>query len=97
MLKEVLFIDFLVDDTGVINKPAPEPRGWGQYLELFVQSTAYKGWLLWGLLGNPWLHPQPVQRTGLGRRNRCFSDKNSNRRMMSLAPITVIKGVVLFQ
>ena len=25
VLKEVLFVDFLVDDKGVIHKPAPEP------------------------------------------------------------------------
>ena len=29
VLKEVLFIDFLVDDNGVIHKPVPEPRGVG--------------------------------------------------------------------
>ena len=29
VLKEVLFIDFLVDDKGVIHKPAPEPGGVG--------------------------------------------------------------------
>ena len=75
MLKEVLFVDILVDDKGVIHKPVPEPGGWGQYLKLFVLSTPYRGYLLWGLLGNPWPHPQPVQRTGLGRLNRGFSDK----------------------
>ena len=26
-LKEALFVDFLVDDKGVIHKPVPEPRG----------------------------------------------------------------------
>ena len=46
-----------------------------QCLGLFALSTPCKGLLLWDLLGNPWPHPQPVQRTGLGRRNRCFSDK----------------------
>ena len=46
-----------------------------QCLGLFALSTPCKSLLLWGLLGNPWLQPQPVQRTGLGRRNRCFSDK----------------------
>ena len=46
-----------------------------QCLGLFALSTPCKGLLLWGLLGNPWPHPQPVQRTGLGRRNRYFSDK----------------------
>ena len=29
MLKDALFIDFLVDDKGVIHKPAPEPMGVG--------------------------------------------------------------------
>ena len=47
-----------------------------QCLGHFALRTPCKGLLLWDLLGNPWLHPQPVQRTGLGRRNRCFSDKN---------------------
>ena len=42
-----------------------------------------------GLRGDPWLHPQPVQRTGHGRRNRCFR-QNSNNRMVSLTPITVL-------
>ena len=39
VLKEALFVGFLVDDKGVIHIPAPEPGGWGQYLELFVLST----------------------------------------------------------
>ena len=43
VLKEVFFVDFLVDDKGVIYKPAPEPGGWGQCLELFVLSTPCKG------------------------------------------------------
>ena len=46
-----------------------------QCLGLFAPSTPYIDWLLWDLQGNPWLHPQPVQRTGLGRRNRYFLDK----------------------
>ena len=46
-----------------------------QCLGLFTLSTLCRGLLLWDLWGNPWPHPQPVQRTGLGRRNRCFSDK----------------------
>ena len=39
VLKKALFVDHLVDDKGVIHIHAPEPRGWGQYLELFVPST----------------------------------------------------------
>ena len=46
-----------------------------QYLELFVLSTPYKGWLQWSWLRNPWQHPQPIHRTGLGKRSMCFWDK----------------------
>ena len=48
VLKEALFVDLLVDDKGVIHIPAPEPRGWGQYLELFVPSTQCRDWPQWG-------------------------------------------------
>ena len=75
MLKEALLIGFLVDNKGVIHIPAPEPGGGAQCLVLFALSTPCNGLLLWDLLGNPWQHPQPVQRTGLGSRNRYFSDK----------------------
>ena len=61
-----------------------------QYLKLFVLSTPYKGWLQWGLLGNPWPHPQPVQRNGLGMRSKVILRQNSNKRIMSLMPITVL-------
>ena len=47
VLKKALFVGFLVDDKGVIYIPAPEPRGWGQYLELFVLSTPCINWLQW--------------------------------------------------
>ena len=48
VLKEALFIDFLVDDKGVIYIPAPELGGWGQCLELFAPSTPCIDWPLWG-------------------------------------------------
>ena len=48
VLKKALFVDLLVDDKCVIDIPAPEPRGWGQYLELFVLGTPYRGWPQWG-------------------------------------------------
>ena len=48
VLKEALFVGFLVDDKGVIHIPAPEPGGWRQYLELFVLSTPCISWLQWG-------------------------------------------------
>ena len=38
VLEEVLFIDFLVDDKGVIHIPAPEPRGWGVVLRAFFSK-----------------------------------------------------------
>ena len=49
VLKEALFVGFLVDDKGVIHIPAPELRGgWVQCLELFVLSTPCISWLQWG-------------------------------------------------
>ena len=48
VLKEALFIGFLVDDRGVIYIPVPEPGGWGQYLELFVLSTPCIDLPQWG-------------------------------------------------
>ena len=45
VLKEALFVSFLVDDKGVAYIPAPELGGWGQYLELFVLSTPCINWL----------------------------------------------------
>ena len=47
VLKEALFIGFLVDDKGVIHIPAPEPGGGEQYLELFVLSTPCINWPQW--------------------------------------------------
>ena len=47
VLKETLFIGFLVDDKGVIYIPAPELGGWGQYLEPFALSTPCIDWPLW--------------------------------------------------
>ena len=38
VLKEVLFVGFLVDDKGVIHKPAPEPGGWGAVLRAFCSK-----------------------------------------------------------
>ena len=48
VLKEALFVGFLVDDKGVIYIPAPELGGGGQCLEVFAPSTQCIGWLLWG-------------------------------------------------
>ena len=48
MLKEALFVGFLVDDKGVIHIPVPEPGWWGADLELFVLSTSCIGWQQWG-------------------------------------------------
>ena len=36
VMKEVLFVDFLIDDKSVIHKPATEPGvGWGAVLRAF--------------------------------------------------------------
>ena len=49
--------------------------GGEQCLGLCALSTPYIDWLQWGWLGNPWQHPQPVHRTGLGKKSRCSWDK----------------------
>ena len=38
VLKEVLLVDLLLDDKGVIHKLAPEPRGWGAVLRAFCSK-----------------------------------------------------------
>ena len=48
VLKEALFVSFLVDDKGVIHIPVPELVGWGQCLELFVLSTPCRAGPQWG-------------------------------------------------
>ena len=45
VLKETLFISFLVDDKGVIYIPAPELRGVGAVLRVFALSTPCINWL----------------------------------------------------
>ena len=45
VLKEALFVGFLVDDKGVIYIPAPELGGVGQ--SFFVLSTPCKDWPQW--------------------------------------------------
>ena len=44
VLKEVLFMDFLVDDKGIMYIPVPKPGSWarGQYWEPFAQNTPCK-------------------------------------------------------
>ena len=48
MLKEALFVGFLVDDKGVIYIPAQELGSGGQCLELFVLSIPCRDWPQWG-------------------------------------------------
>ena len=53
VFKEVSFVIFLLDDKCIIHIPEPHSRvGW-QFFELFAQSTPYRGWPLWNLLGIP--------------------------------------------
>ena len=72
VLKEALFVDFLVDDKGVIHIPSPEPGWWGAVLRAFCSKYSMFKLATMGLTGDPWQHPQPVHRTGLGKRSKCF-------------------------
>ena len=47
VLKEALFIGFVVDDKGVIYIPVPKPRVVGAILRAFALSTCIN-WQQWG-------------------------------------------------
>ena len=58
MLKEALFIGFLVDDKGVIHIPAPEPGGWwGAVLRVFCSKYSMYKLATMGLTGEPMAAP----------------------------------------
>ena len=57
VLKEVLFVDFLVDDKGVIHITAPEPGGWGAVLRAFCSKYFLYRLATMGLTGEPMAAP----------------------------------------
>ena len=58
VLKEALFIDFLVDDKGVIYIPAPEPGGWvGAVLRAFCSKYSMYRLATMGLTEEPMAAP----------------------------------------
>ena len=57
VLKEALFFDFLVDDKGVIYKPAPEPGGFGAVLRAFCSKYSMYRLATIGLTGEPMAAP----------------------------------------
>ena len=57
VLKEALFIGFLVDDKGVIYKPVPELGGWGAVLRAFCSKYPMYRLATMGLTGEPMAAP----------------------------------------
>ena len=57
VLKEALFIGFLVDDKGVIHIPAPEHGGWGAVLRAFYSKYFMYKLVTMGLTGEPMAAP----------------------------------------
>ena len=57
VLKEALFVGFLVDDKGVIYIPAPEPGGWGAVLRAFCSKYSMYRLATMGLTGEPMAAP----------------------------------------
>ena len=58
VLKEALFIGFLVDDKGVIYIPAEEPGGgWGAVLRAFCSKYSMYRLATMGLTGEPMAAP----------------------------------------
>ena len=57
VLKEALFVSFLVDDKGVIYIPAPECRGKGAVLRAFCSKYSMYELATMGLTGEPMAAP----------------------------------------
>ena len=57
VLKEALFVSFLVDDKGIIYIPAPELRGWGAVLRAFCSKYSMYKLATMGLTGEPMAAP----------------------------------------
>ena len=57
VLQEALFIDFLMDDKGVIHIPAPELGGWGAVLRAFCSKYSMYKLATMGLTGEPMAAP----------------------------------------
>ena len=57
VLKEALFVGFLVDDKGVIHKPVPEPGGLGAVLRAFCSKYSMYRLATIGLTGEPMAAP----------------------------------------
>ena len=57
VLKEAMFVSFLVDDKGVIHIPAPEPGGGGAVLRAFCSKYSMYKLATMGLTGEPMAAP----------------------------------------
>ena len=57
VLKEALFVGFLVDDKCVIYIPAPEPGGWGAVLRAFCSKYSMYRLATMGLTAEPMAAP----------------------------------------
>ena len=57
VLKEALFVSFLVDDKGVIHIPATEPGGGGAVLRAFCSKYSMYRLATMGLTGEPMAAP----------------------------------------
>ena len=57
VLKEALFVSFLVDDKSVIHIPALELRGWGAVLRAFCSKHSMYKLATMGLTGEPMAAP----------------------------------------
>ena len=57
VLKEALFIGFLVGDKGVIHIPAPESGGWGAVPRAFCSKYSMYKLATMGLTGEPMAAP----------------------------------------
>ena len=84
VLKEALFVGFLVDDKGVIYIPAPELGGYSMYKLATM-----------GLTGEPMAAPSTCSQNWPRKEKYVFLRQNSKRRIMSSTSITVLSLRVL--
>ena len=88
-----------MDDKGVIHIPVPEPGGWGAVLRAFCSKYSIYRLATIGLTGEPTAAPSTCSKNWPWKEKEAFFKQNSNRRMMSSIPMTVLsfEGGVLYQ
>ena len=90
VLKEVLFMDFLVGDKGVIDIPVPKPWGLGAVLRTLCSKYSIYKLAPMDLAGEPIAAPLTCSQNWSWKEKYMFLRQNSNTRMMYSTGSTVL-------